>query len=258
MRLATIFLAAAIAVPGLGGTGLAGSGPAPAPDAQPAEPPASDLSGICFLVDRSRNMEAAAKPARAELVRIVRELRNDEIFNVVLFGDGKAEPLSPRMMQATDENKELVAKRAEAMTCSGLPAPTAALLQAMALKPEAICLVTAGPFSDAAAEFISRRNAGKIRISVVGVLDSADAGSKAALAKLAKRNRGRLLALDPALAAAPPARQAPPRPSDPARPTKPAEAPARDKCLSCGVAIDKGDEYCFTCELAGKRYATKK
>lgn len=257
MRHATFFLAAAaIAAPG-----LAGSGPAPAPDAKPSEPPPSDLSGICFLVDRSRNMEPSAKPARAELVRIVRELRNDQIFNVVLFGDGKAEALSPRMMQATDENKELVAKRAEAMTCSGLPAPTAALLQAMALKPEAICLVTAGPFSDAAAEFISRRNAGKIRISVVGVLDSADDGSKAALAKLAKRNRGRLLALDPAVAAAPPARPTPPRPSDPARPappTKPAEAPARDKCLSCGVAIDKGDEYCFTCELAGKRYETKK
>lgn len=130
--------------------------PVQVPDVKFAGVGASNATSVVFVVDGSGSMVSTMPIVRDELKRSLRKLDPAQRFQVIVFrnvagSDFTAAPhpqdrsainATPRLIRATRDNVEAVIEWVDALAPSGRSNPILALKQAVALKPDAVFLLS--------------------------------------------------------------------------------------------------------------------
>jgi len=151
-----------------------------------------------FVVDYSGSMKKDARldAAKAELVRAIRALDRKMTFYIIFF-DHMHKPMpAASLTRATEVNKRRYLGWVSAIRAGGGTDPTAAMTQALSLKPHAIWLLSDGNFDPAIAKAIGRLNPGrKVQIHTIAFFSRA---GEPVLREIADQNRGRFRFVTPA------------------------------------------------------------
>ena len=140
-----------------------------------------------YVVDCSGSMGQRERLTRAkrEIRRGVADMRFPQRFHVIFYND------RPRNMpgggpQGVDlESKEHLNRWLSTIDADGDTDPREAMTQALALKPDAVFLLSDGEFPAGVVESISRKNTGKVPVHCVGL-----SGKGTDLKKIAKESGG--------------------------------------------------------------------
>ncbi|HVZ94753.1 MAG TPA: hypothetical protein VG797_09605 [Phycisphaerales bacterium] len=118
---------------------------------------ASNAESIIYVVDASGSMVSTFKYVLARLERSVEKLASTQRFQVIFFqrGDAIAAPhpeddqtLRPkRLIRASRDNVRAVMTWARSVTCAGMGDPIKALQTALALKPDAVFVLSSATTS---------------------------------------------------------------------------------------------------------------
>ncbi|HWB11100.1 MAG TPA: VWA domain-containing protein [Pirellulales bacterium] len=110
-----------------------------------------------FVVDISGSMSGSRfRRARAELYQSIEKLHPDQSFYVVLFNSGATLMPSLGMAAASPANVQSVADWLKTVHCGGETNPAPALTVALAMKPDAVYLLSDGKFDPALAQTVSQ------------------------------------------------------------------------------------------------------
>jgi hypothetical protein len=142
-----------------------------------------------YVVDRSGSMMGKRlQDTKAELIRSVQSLAQTMEF-FIIFYDNSHEPMpATGLVKATGPNKSRYLAWVEAMDCRNGTDPRQAMLTALALKPDAIWLLSDGQFHEQACDVIraANPNAG---IPIHTIAFHSEIG-QSVLARIARENRG--------------------------------------------------------------------
>lgn len=147
---------------------------------------------VVYVIDRSGSMGNDDRFAHAclELKRSIERLPASGSFSVIFFSAGPYALPPGALVKATKRSKEEAAKWIESIIPMGNTDPTLALQQALAMKPQAIYLMTDGAFDEPPSVLgvIDRFNADRsVSINTVAFYDRS---SEFVLQKIAKENNG--------------------------------------------------------------------
>jgi len=144
-----------------------------------------------YVLDRSGSMVDDGRIARAtiELRRSVGALRDPQRFEVIFYNDEAATmPGGPIPRPADSHAKRMLRSWLETVEPDGGTRPRTAVLQALALRPDAVFLLSDGDFPDGTVEAIARANTREIPIHCV---DLAGGLAGDALPRIARDSGGR-------------------------------------------------------------------
>ncbi|WP_165244895.1 vWA domain-containing protein [Paludisphaera soli] len=144
-----------------------------------------------YVIDQSGSMVDDDRLTRAaiELRRSVGQLQSPQRFEVVFYNDeATSMPGGPIPRPADPENKDKLATWLRTIEPDGGTSPRRAVVQALALRPDAVFLLSDGDFPDGVADDIARANARKIPVHCIDL-----AGGLAGddLRKIARESGGR-------------------------------------------------------------------
>jgi hypothetical protein len=123
-----------------------------------------------YVLDQSGSMIDDDRLARAtiELRRSVYALQSPQQFEVVFYNDETTTmPGGPIPRTADQRNKELLASWLQLIDPDGETDPRRAIKQALALRPDAVFLLSDGEFPDGTVEAVAAANARKIPIHCI-------------------------------------------------------------------------------------------
>ena len=110
-----------------------------------------------FVVDISGSMAGSRfRRARAELCQSIENLHADQSFYVILFNTGAMPMPSIGMAAANPANVQLLGDWLKETQCQGETNPAPALAVALAMKPDAVYLLSDGKFDPRLAETVSQ------------------------------------------------------------------------------------------------------
>ena len=177
--------------------------PATTPATAPTTAPAVSVFGVTdaagsvvFVVDHSASATEFPEPLRQEMARVFGSLQAPTQVAVYVFSEDLRALVGDKLAEATAELRASLAKAYESTDSAGnpegtVPAFAQAVKQAIALKPEAIFLITYTKPSAKLAEAVKQLNKdAHVRINVVGLIGSADQAVEDALAQIAKDSGG--------------------------------------------------------------------
>lgn len=143
---------------------------------------------VVYVIDRSGSMNGdRLSNTRYELKRSIRALPADGEFFVIFF-DQRALPMpAPGLVPATGANKDRYSKWIDQQTAGGGTDPTEALLQALALGPDSIYLMSDGVFDAASAQAVRAANGSECIINAIAFHDPA---GEEVLKRIARENGG--------------------------------------------------------------------
>jgi hypothetical protein len=147
---------------------------------------------VVYVIDRSGSMSNDDRFIHAclELKRSIERLPASGSFSVIFFSAGPYALPPGALVKATKRSKEEAGKWIDSIIPMGNTDPTLALQQALAMKPQAIYLMTDGAFDVPPAVFgvIDQYNADRsVSINTVAFYDRS---SEFVLQKIAKENNG--------------------------------------------------------------------
>ncbi len=128
-----------------------------------------------FVVDCSGSMddEARLDRAKAELIRCVRGMQMPQRFKVIFFNDGPV-PMPGDLPKSADyPSKAQLARWLDYVQPGGGTDPRSALSLALAMRPDAVFLLSDGAFPDGAADEVARRNGKKVPIHCIDLAGGA-------------------------------------------------------------------------------------
>lgn len=144
-----------------------------------------------YVIDQSGSMIDDDRLTRAsiELRRSVAALQSPQRFEVVFYNDeATTMPGGPIPRSADRRNKEQLASWLRMIDPDGGTSPRKAVMQALALRPDAVFLLSDGDFPDGTADEIARANGRKIPIHCI---DMAGGLGGDDLPKIARESGGR-------------------------------------------------------------------
>ncbi len=144
-----------------------------------------------YVLDHSESMVDEGRIARAtiELRRSVAALQEPQQFEVIFYNDeATAMPGGPIPRTADRANKEKLRAWLGTIDPDGGTSPRKAVLQALALRPDAVFLLSDGDFPEGTVEAIARGNPRKVPIHCI---DLAGGLAGDALPRIAKESGGR-------------------------------------------------------------------
>jgi hypothetical protein len=114
-------------------------------------------SKFVFVVDMSGSMAGARfRRARSELRQAIEHLGPAQSFYVVLFNDAPNPMPAVSLASVIPANVELVSAWLRKIECRGGTNPLPALLMALAMKPDAVFLLSDGKFDPTTAQAVSQ------------------------------------------------------------------------------------------------------
>lgn len=160
-----------------------------------------------YLVDSSGSMDQISRDgfdvARAEVLRAVDTLNEEQRFYVVFFGEetlkmrlGNAAEPEPRSVYATEENKRALRRWASTLSMQPGRWPKEALTFAFKLRPDCIFLLTDGAMPDYVPEMVRSNNIVETLLdgpkprSIIHTIGFHNPEGEAILSKIAKENGG--------------------------------------------------------------------
>jgi len=146
-------------------------------------------NSIVFVVDRSGSMDSISEAVKVELAKAIDKLGPAQQFNILWFADGEPLAFAVAPVPATDENKRAAFQHLSQVDFRGPVDASGALFLALDLKPELIYVLTDGNFEIDFVDALTRRNAGRTRINVIGIVIGGGEGL-GNLQRLAQENRG--------------------------------------------------------------------
>lgn len=156
-----------------------------------------------YVVDQSGSMVDDDRLTRAtiELRRSVGALQSPQRFEVIVYNDvATAMPGGPIPRPADQRNKDLLRSWLRLIDPDGGTSPRSAILQALALRPDAVFLLSDGDFPDGVVEAIAKANTRNLPIHCV---DMADGLAGDSLKRIASQSGGRYVSRPGSLQAAP-------------------------------------------------------
>jgi hypothetical protein len=154
-------------------------------------------SKFVYVLDHSGSMGEMKKleTLKIELAESVRSLKGNCKFFMIFYDHNYIKMESPDLVAATKENKEKYLAWAETMRSGGGTDPTEAMKEALALKPDAIWLLSDGLFPERVADAIKAANPeAKVQIHTIAFFE--DSG-KEVLSRIAEENRGKYRFIPP-------------------------------------------------------------
>ncbi len=150
-----------------------------------------------FVVDRSGSMRGEKiDAAKAELLRAIRGLDRGAKFFTIFFSDADMPMPARDLVRATEASKRRHFTWVSGISAAGGTDPTAAMIRALSLKPDAVWLLSDGIFEASAADAIARANPGRtVQIHTIAFYSRE---GEAVLKRIAKGNRGRYRFVSPA------------------------------------------------------------
>lgn len=147
---------------------------------------------VVYVIDRSGSMGADARFTHAclELKRSIERLPTSGSFSVIFFSFGPLAMPPGTLVKATKRSKEEAATWIGTVTPLGNTDPILALRQALAMRPQAIYLMTDGAFDDpeGVLRVIDQSNADRaVSINTIAFYDRS---SEFILQKIARENKG--------------------------------------------------------------------
>jgi hypothetical protein len=111
-----------------------------------------------FIVDMSGSMRGQRfVRAKNELLRAIASLHSDQRYYVIFFSDGPLPMPAHELVESTPENLRLLQKWLRRVDCGGETNPLAALEMAIALRPDAIYMLSDGEFDPRIPKLIAGR-----------------------------------------------------------------------------------------------------
>ncbi len=149
-----------------------------------------------FVVDRSGSMKGARlAAAKAELLRSVRRLDRRSSFTTIFFSTHATPMPGKGLLRATEGNKRKHFAWVERIDAGGGTEPLGAVKRALALRPDAIWVLSDGIFDPRTIERIRRANPGQaVQIHTIAFYSRK---GEEVLLRLAEQNRGRYRFVSP-------------------------------------------------------------
>jgi len=147
-------------------------------------------SRFVYVVDYSASMSGGKlQAAKVELIRSVNALSRNMQFYIIFY-DHKFQAMpTNRLARATIGNKRKFLEWAAQIGGGGSTDPTDAMMHALALKPDAVWLLSDGRFSANAGDAIRQANPrARIQVHTIGFHKNAD---EELLKRIARENRGK-------------------------------------------------------------------
>jgi hypothetical protein len=193
-------LESALGGPGMGGTGLGDVGTGADAWSGEGSPwgkdnPGADFFGLgsrggsfVYVVDMSGSMNEAGKweRATAELLRSIKHLDKDQKYFIVFFSDGAYPMDGKESVLATPRQIDKTTRWVKRIWPGGGTFPMEALLQAIALEPDAIYFLSDGRFDPAVIETMKERNPrrrGQVPIHTISFVNRETIGIMKKIAK---------------------------------------------------------------------------
>ena len=150
-------------------------------------------SRFIYVVDKSGSMSGDDSGplgrAKQELINSISELEDYMEFCVIFYSNGFEVMPGGGLISASDFNKSKCFKWIEKITAAGGTDPTSAMKTGLAMRPDAIWLLSDGAFGVEMADQIFKDNKGKgVAVHTIGFIN---ASGEEQLRKIAKQNRGR-------------------------------------------------------------------
>ncbi len=142
-----------------------------------------------YVVDHSGSMDGPRLlAAKSELIRSISALKRNMSFLVIFFDDQFEVMPGGRLVKATEANKRRYFGWIDRIESGGGTDPAAAMQTALALKPDAIWLLTDGEFDPEACDAIRQANPGaRVQIHTIGFQSRE---GEPLLKRIARENRG--------------------------------------------------------------------
>lgn len=127
-------------------------------------------ASFVFIVDRSGSMRGQRfVRAKNELRRTIASLQSDQSYYVIFFSDGPLPMPARDLVSPTPENLRLLEKWLRRIDCGGDTNPLAALELAIALRPDAIYMLSDGEFDPRIPKAIAARQGSQpVPINTIG------------------------------------------------------------------------------------------
>jgi len=117
---------------------------------------------LVYVLDRSGSMTCSLDFVKYELQLSIRELRDDQQFQVLFMSSGPPFEMRPRgLVPATDNYKATACQFIDAIIPQGEIDPGPAMQRALELKPDAVYMLTDGECDRSLVEFIRQKNPGR-------------------------------------------------------------------------------------------------
>jgi hypothetical protein len=136
----------------------------------------SNVDSVIFVCDASGSMNTKFDPLKAELIRSISNLSENQSFNVIFFQE-KAFCLNKDVMiHKTRENLEKTIGFINSQSATDATNTIPALEIAFKQKPKVIYLLTDGDFPDneAVIDFINKNNTNQVKINTVAYIDHSE------------------------------------------------------------------------------------
>jgi uncharacterized protein with von Willebrand factor type A (vWA) domain len=141
-----------------------------------------------YVVDYSGSMVGERlDTAKRELTRSIRALDRHAKFFIIFYSDTAEAMPAKNLVRASPENCRHYLEWAQNATCGQGTAPRDAMLQALALRPTAIWLLSDGEFDPTVADAIRQANTQKVTIHTVALVSNS---GEAVLRRIAEENKG--------------------------------------------------------------------
>jgi len=127
---------------------------------------------IVYVVDRSGSMTDGLGLVKLELAQAIGELPEDKEFHIIFYSSGPPlEMPTRRLVNATERNKRLAQEFIDGVIAQGETDPSEALTRALAVRPDAVYLLTDGEFDKAVVDLVKRLNANRqVAVHTIGFL----------------------------------------------------------------------------------------
>lgn len=147
-------------------------------------------SSFVYVVDRSGSMDGPKlTSAKAELIRSVSSLKRNMKFFIIFYNDSYIAMPGGRLVKATESSKRQSFGWVDHIQAMGGTDPRGAMQAALALRPDAVWLLSDGLFEDAACDAIRAANPGsRTQIHTIGFHGRE---GERVLTRIAEYNRGR-------------------------------------------------------------------
>jgi hypothetical protein len=147
-----------------------------------------------FVVDCSGSMadDARLVRAKAELRRCIQAMQYPQRYFVIFYND-RPLPMPGDVPRGSDQRGKLQSFRwLSSIDAEGETDPRGALRMALALKPDAVFLLSDGEFPEGTAEEVKQRNRAKVPVHCIDLAAAASAGGQ--LRTIAKESGGQYAA----------------------------------------------------------------
>lgn len=143
-----------------------------------------------FVIDHSGSMSGAKlQSAKVELTKSITALEPEMQFFIIFYDNRYLAMPASGLVRASEANKKKYLAWVESIGGGGGTEPVAGMQAALALKPDAIWLLSDGLFDGQDADLIGQANPGKrTQIHTIAFYDNA---GEAVLQKIAEDNRGK-------------------------------------------------------------------